>query len=112
MLSWILEKAFYACPEVFGAGAVKALALRRVEDGPLCLMAPPLGFHRFTVFIWKVLSAALCMPCWAHTFLLIPCRDIPPTCSGEADTSQLKTPLTLSLPNSDCGASASLFLEP
>lgn len=58
MLSWILEKALYACPEVFGAGAVKVLALRRVEDGPLCLMAPPLGFHRFTVFIWMVLSCS------------------------------------------------------
>lgn len=42
ILSWFPVKALCACPDVFGAGAVKALALGR---GGRCLTGPPLQFH-------------------------------------------------------------------
>lgn len=92
MLSWILKKTLYACPEVFGAGAIRALGLRRGGGWPALFSGFSLGF----LLLCSVLSVALCLPCWAHTFPLAPSRDAPPPRSGEADTSQLKTPLTLS----------------
>lgn len=85
---------------------------REVEDHELRLMAPPSGFHRFTALIWEVLSVALHIHCGAHILPQIPSRETPLAYSGEADISQIKTPLNISLQNPNCDTTASLSLRP
>lgn len=60
-------------------------------------MAPPLGSHPFSVLLWELPSVDLPIHCEAHIFPQVPGREAPPACSGEADVSQIKTPLSLSL---------------
>lgn len=57
MLFRILEKALYACPEVFRAGALKALALS------WCRMPSPVGWLQPCVSTsspWNQFAVALC----------------------------------------------------
>lgn len=67
----------------------EGLAWRRGGGRPAVISGPSLGFLLLH-------GVALRLPWWAHTFPLAPSRNAPPPCSGEADTSLLKTLFSLS----------------